>query len=184
MSCWSAQQIQEAYGIAERLGLEPPLADQQHYSALHREPVEKEYMPLYRNYKLGIMAWSPLEGGLLTGKYNDGIPQGSRLDVNKATFNDTIAKLQSDEGKASIEKVRKLSKIAESLDCSTTVLSLAWAAKNENMTTIILGATKTEQLVENLKALDVMEKLTSEVMNKIEDVLQNKPEPLPTYGRL
>lgn len=81
VSAWSAQQIQEAIGVAERYGLEPPLADQQHYSALYREPVEKEYMPLYKTNKLGIMAWSPLESGLLTGKYNDGVTEGSRFDV-------------------------------------------------------------------------------------------------------
>ncbi|MCO5613690.1 hypothetical protein L7F22_067968 [Adiantum nelumboides] len=183
VSCWTAQQIQEAYGIAERLGLEPPLADQQHYSALYREPVEKEYLPLYSRYKLGIMAWSPLEGGILTGKYNGGIPQGSRLDVLKDSFKQTLEKLQSPEGKSQIEKVQRLTKIAESLSCSTTVLSLAWAAKNENITTVILGATKTEQLLENLKALDVIDKLTPDILHQIEEILANKPEPLPSYGR-
>lgn len=80
-SAWSAQQIQEAYGVAERLGLEPPLADQHQYSALHRAPVEKDYLPLCKTYGMGVMAWSPLAGGILTGKYNEGIPKGSRFDV-------------------------------------------------------------------------------------------------------
>ena len=180
---WSVQQIQEAIGIADRLGLDPPLADQAQYNALKRDRVEKEYAPLYKNNNYGLTIWSPLSSGLLTGKYNDGIPQGSRYDVQKDMFSDTIKALQSDEGKAKIAKVRGLSKLAESLGCSTTQLALAWAASNPNVSTVILGATKTEQLLDNLGALDVIDKLTPDVHAKIEEILQNKPEPNPTYGR-
>lgn len=151
---------------------------------LHREPVEKEYMPLYRKHGLGLTIWSPLAWGLLTGKYNDGIPKGSRFDLNAdSTFDGAIQSLRSSEGMAKVEKVRKLTKIAEGLGCSMAVLALAWAAKNEHVSTVILGASRKEQIVENLKALDYIEKLTPDIMTEIDEVLANKPAPLPTFGR-
>lgn len=146
--------------------------------------MEKEYDPLYKKHDLGLTIWSPLASGLLTGKYNDGVPKGSRFDVNSSFFNDTVKSLESPEGKAKIEKVRGLTKIAESLGCSVTVLALAWAAKNEHVSTVILGATKKEQLLENLKALEFLDKITPDVNEKIEDILQNKPAPVPNFGRL
>lgn len=181
---WSAEQIQEAYGIADRLGLDPPVADQCQYHALHRERVEKEYAPLYAKHNFGLTTWSPLASGLLTGKYNDGVPQGSRFDVNSSFFNDTIKSLNEPEGKAKLEKVRKLGDVAKALGCSTASLSLAWVAKNENVSTVILGATKQEQLLENLKAIDVLDKLTPDVMEKIDGILENKPTPAASFGRL
>jgi aryl-alcohol dehydrogenase-like predicted oxidoreductase len=183
-SAWSAEQISEAYGIAERLGLDPPLADQSQYSALHREPVEKDYLPLYRKHGLGLTIWSPLAWGLLSGKYNDGIPKGSRFDLNAGgTFSGAIASLQSPEGQAKLERVRRLAAIAEQLGCSTAVLALAWAAKNPHVSTVILGASKVEQVRENLQALHVLDKLTPDVLQQIEAALDNKPAPLPTFGR-
>ncbi|KAK0522193.1 hypothetical protein OC842_006537 [Tilletia horrida] len=182
-SAWSVEQISEAYGIAERLGLDPPLTDQSQYSALHREPVEKEYLPLYEKHRFSVACWSPLAWGLLTGKYNSGIPKGSRFDTEKATFGAAIDSLQTDEGKAKIEKVRSLTKVADKLGCSVTVLSLAWAAKNPNISTVILGASKKEQLLENLKALDVIDLLTPEVLAEVEGALGNKPAKLPDFGR-
>lgn len=181
---WSVQQIQEAISIAERLGLDPPFADQAQYNAFKRDRVEGEYAPLYKNYQYGLTIWSPLASGLLTGKYNDGIPQGSRFDQKKEMFNDTIQSLQSESGKAKIEKVQKLTKIAQILNCTTSQLSLAWAASNPNVSTVILGVTKPEQLEENLGALKVMDKLTPEIHAQIEEILQNKPDEQPNYGRL
>lgn len=181
---WSVQQIQEAISIAERLGLDPPFADQAQYNAFKRDRVEGEYAPLYKNYQYGLTIWSPLASGLLTGKYNDGIPQGSRFDQKKEMFNDTIQSLQSESGKAKIEKVQKLTKIAQTLNCTTSQLSLAWAASNPNVSTVILGVTKPEQLEENLGALKVMDKLTPEIHAQIEEILQNKPDEQPNYGRL
>ncbi|PWN46312.1 putative potassium channel beta subunit protein [Ceraceosorus guamensis] len=184
---WTAQQIEEAHGVADKLGLIPPVADQAKYSALHREKIEKEYAPLYKKYGYGLTTWSPLESGLLTGKYNDiaqgKIPDGSRYQTKADTFTDTIAKLKTPEGQAKIEKVKGLTKIAESLGTSVAILSLAWAASNPNVSTVILGASKTEQVLENLKALDILPKLTPEVHEQIEKVLANKPEPDATYGR-
>jgi aryl-alcohol dehydrogenase-like predicted oxidoreductase len=123
--------------------------------------------------------------GLLTGKYNDGIPEGSRFDVKKDMFSDTLKSLtETEEGKAKITKVRELTKIAESLGCSMSQLALAWAASNSHVSTVILGITKPEQLKENLGALDVIDKLTPELHEKIEEILKNKPAEAPTYGRL
>ncbi len=182
---WSAQQLQEAWAVAGRLNLIGPVADQTQYNAFHRERIEKEYHELYKApHNLGLTIWSPLASGLLTGKYNDGIPAGSRFDTHSAFFESTVKSLQSDEGKAKIEKVRKLSTIAEQLGCSVATLSIAWCAKNENVSTVILGATKEDQLAENLQALEIIPKLTDDVIQKIEDVLQNKPTPAPTFGRL
>jgi len=112
---WSAQAIQEAITVSERLGLIAPIADQPQYSMLHREKLEKEFAPLYKNYSYGTTIWSPLASGLLTGKYNDGIPSGSRFDTAASFFNDTIKSLQEPEGRAKIQKVRDLTKIAEEL---------------------------------------------------------------------
>lgn len=127
---WSAQQIEEAHSVANRLNLIPPIADQCQYNMFHRERLEKEYDPLYKSHNYGTTIWSPLSSGLLTGKYNDGVPSGSRFDTNKSFFDNTVKELQSPEGKAKIEKVRKLTEIAEGLGTKVTNLALAWCAKN------------------------------------------------------
>ncbi|KAF2739330.1 voltage-gated potassium channel subunit beta-1 channel subunit beta-1 [Polyplosphaeria fusca] len=172
---WSAAQIQEAMDIAEKYNLIGPIAEQPQYNAFHRERFESEYAPLYkRGY--GTTIWSPLASGVLTGKYNDGIPEDSRFATNAKTFSNTIQGLQSEEGQAKIDKVRKMTTIAEKLGGSMAQLALAWAAKNPNVSTVILGATKPEQVHDNCKALQLLPKLTPEVMEEIEGILQNKPK--------
>ncbi|KAK4040967.1 NADP-dependent oxidoreductase domain-containing protein [Parachaetomium inaequale] len=180
---WSAAQITEAIGLAEKHHLIAPVVEQPQYNAFHRERFEVEYAPLFRQHGYGTTIWSPLASGLLTGKYNDGIPQDSRFATNKAFFESTIKELQSEQGQAKLEKVRKLTKIAERLGATATHLALAWAAKNPNVSTVILGATKIEQVLDNLKALDVIDKLTPEIMEEIEGVLDNKPKGVATWGR-
>ncbi|KAH6853236.1 NADP-dependent oxidoreductase domain-containing protein [Chaetomium sp. MPI-CAGE-AT-0009] len=180
---WSAAQITEAIQIAEKHNLIAPVVEQPQYNAFHRQRFEVEYEPLYRQYGYGTTTWSPLASGLLTGKYNDGIPEDSRFATNSAFFSDTIKSLKSDEGQAKIDKVRKLTKIAERLGVNVSQLVLAWTAKNPNVSTVILGATKIEQLTDNLAALDVIDKLTPEILEEIEAVLDNKPAAVPTYGR-
>lgn len=120
---------------------------------------------------------------MLTGKYNDGIPEGSRFANHKDFFNSTVAQLQTEEGKAKIEKVRKLTKIAERLGGNATQLALAWCAKNPNVSTVILGATKVEQIEDNMKALKLLPKLTPELMEEIEGILSNKPNQPNAFGR-
>lgn len=172
---WSAAQIQEANDIAEKYNLIAPIVEQPQYNAFHRERFEKEYAPLYEKFQYGTTIWSPLASGLLTGKYNDGIPEDSRFATNKDFFKKTVEELKSEEGQAKIEKVKKLTKVAEKLGASTSQLALAWAAKNPHVSTVILGASKVQQVHDNCAALKLLPKLTPEVMEEIEGILANKP---------
>ncbi|KAI7082287.1 Aldo/keto reductase [Hortaea werneckii] len=180
---WSAVQIMEATQIAEKYNLIAPIADQPQYNAFHRQRFEVEYAPLYEQFQYGTTIWSPLASGLLTGKYNDGIPEDSRFANNKTFFENTVKSLQTDEGKAKIAKVRKLTEIAQKLGVSVAALSIAWCIKNENVSTVILGATKVAQIEDNCKAISVLDKLTPELMEEIEKILDNKPAEAPTFNR-
>ncbi|KAL7411145.1 NADP-dependent oxidoreductase domain-containing protein [Mrakia frigida] len=180
---WSAQQLQEAHHVADKYNLIAPIVEQPQYSMLHRERFEVEYAPIFKSYGTGTTIWSPLASGMLTGKYNDGVPEDSRYATNKEFFKDTVAKLKTPEGQAKIEKVKALTKVAESLDGTMTHLALAWAAKNPNVSTVILGASKPEQVTDNLKALKLIPKLTPEIMAEIEKILDNTPEKPSTWGR-
>ncbi|KAF5649374.1 potassium channel beta subunit [Fusarium sp. NRRL 52700] len=179
---WTAAQITEATHIAERYNLIAPVVEQPQYNAFHRERFEVEYAPLFNQFEYGTTIWSPLASGLLTGKYNNGIPEDSRFATNKAFFENTVNELQSEAGKAKIEKVKKLSEVAERLGGNVAQLSLAWALKNPNVSTVILGATKVEQLEDNFKALDIYKKIDDKVLEEIEKILDNKPKPAPTYN--
>lgn len=172
---WSAVQIMEAYGIARRDHLIPPLMEQPEYNMFHRDRVEKEYAELYKEIGLGTTIWSPLASGLLTGKYNDGFPEGSRLAM--PNYDWLRKRLETEEGKQRIEKVKRLTPLAQQLGCSMAQLALAWCLKNPNVSTVITGATKLHQLQDNLYALDVLAKLTPDVMESIEKILANKPAP-------
>jgi len=172
---WSAEQIQQATDIAEKYNLIAPIAEQPQYNAFHRERFEKEYKPLYEKYQYGTTIWSPLASGFLTGKYNDGIPEGSRYANNSDMMKSKIEELKSEEGQSKIKKVKELTKIAEKLGGTTTQLSLAWFAKNKNVSTVILGATNPQQVHDNCGAMKLLPKLTDDVMKQIEDILGNKP---------
>jgi len=179
---WSAQQITEAYWIAIMQGLEPPQFEQPQYNMLKRDRFETEYHPLYEKpYQIGTTVWSPLASGILTGKYNDGIPEGSRLTQKGYEF--LINSLELHKKSGSIEKIKKLADYASSnLGCSLTKLALAWCIKNKNVSTVILGITNHQQLLENLSCLSLVEKLTSEQMAEIDEILDNKPEPYAGFG--
>lgn len=166
---WSAEQIMEAYSIARHNHMIPPTMEQPQYNMLHREKVEKEFAPLYTEIGLGTTIWSPLASGLLTGKFNNGIPADSRVNLPGLKWlKDSI---ESEEGKEKIEKVKKIAAIAKDAGLSTTHLSLLWCLKNPSVSTVILGASKAEQLSDNLKALDNKALLTDEVMIKIGNIL-------------
>lgn len=172
---WSAQQIMEAHGIARQYGLTPPTMEQPEYNMFHRDRVEAEYRRLYSAIGLGATIWSPLASGILTGKYLDGIPSDSR--VNLPGYEWLRRKFESPEGQAKIAKTRELAALAQELDASLPCMALAWCAVNPNVSTVILGASRQSQLEENLKALDVVPKLTPEIMDRIDGILQNKPKP-------
>ncbi len=174
-SQWSARQIVEAYGIARREHLVPPQMEQPEYNMFSRQLVELEYTHLYTEIGLGTTIWSPLANGLLTGKYQQGIPDGSRLSLKEY---DWLRKdYESAEGQAKIKKVESLQNVAEELSCSLAQLGLAWCLKNPNVSTVITGASKRKQLLENMKAPEIAEKIDADLMARIDSILQNKPEP-------
>ena len=174
---WSAQEIMEAYSVAREYSLTPPTMEQPQYNMLHRDKVEGEFDKLYAPdvIGLGTTVWSPLASGLLTGKYNDGIPEGSR-----ATRHDDLPwvrdMFEGEEVPPQLEKVRQLTKLAQEIDISMPHLALAWCLKNPNVSTAITGASRVEQVKSNLQAVDHQDKLTHEVMDRIEGILRNKPE--------
>ena len=170
---WSAAQLMEAHGVARQLGLIGPLMEQPQYNMFHRDRVEREYAPLYDAIGLGLTIWSPLASGLLTGKYNDGIPPGTRATLPGYEF--LHKRFVDDEATRRIEKVRRLQPIAQLLGCSLAQLAIAWTIKNPHVSTTILGATKVPQLRENLGALEVAARITPSELEQIEAVLQNRP---------
>ncbi len=164
---WSAADIRAAWEIAERHHLHKPVMEQPQYNLFHRQRVEQEYARLYDDIGLGLTTWSPLASGLLTGKYRAGIPAGSRgaLD-NMAWMREQL------QDKAKNEAVAQLGEIAKELGCSTAQLALAWANRNPRVSTVILGASRLEQLQDNLGALAVTPKLTPEVVERMEQLTQ------------
>ena len=172
---WNAQQITEAVGVARREHLIPPLMEQPQYNMFHRERVEKEYAPLFSQFGLGTTIWSPLASGLLTGKYNQGIPSGTRATLDGYEW--LRKKFESTEAQLQLEKVGKLIPLADEIGCTMAQLALAWCLKNPNVSTIITGASRKQQVQENMVALDVTEKLTPDIMQRIEEILENQPKP-------
>jgi voltage-dependent potassium channel beta subunit len=167
---WSAGDIMRAHEIAREHDLAPPQMEQPQYNMLHRDRVEKEYLPLYREIGLGTTIWSPLASGLLSGKYNNGIPPGSRASLDGYEW--LKGYLITPEN---IEKVRQLEPIAKELGCTLAQLALAWCLVNPNVSCAITGATRAEQVNENMKALDYVSKLNPTLMERIDTILGNKP---------
>lgn len=167
---WSASELMEAHVVAEKYGLIGPTMEQPQYNMFEREKMEKEYVHLFKHHGLGTTIWSPLASGLLTGKYNDGMPTDTRLSIDGI---DWLKERMFMDNK--VEKAKKVTALANELGTSIALLSLAWCLKNEYVSTVILGASKVSQLEENLKAFSVVPLLTPEVMEKIDAILQNKP---------
>ncbi|WP_295234619.1 aldo/keto reductase [Sediminibacterium sp.] len=167
---WSGVELMEAHRVAQHYRLIGPSMEQPQYNLFERNKIENDYLEVYKNVGLGTTIWSPLAAGLLTGKYNNGIPEGSRLAIEGFDWLKERWIMQD-----KIEKVQQLQLLANELGCSLPALSIAWCIKNPNVTTAILGATKKEQLIDNLTALKAVELLTSEVIDKIEAIMQNKP---------
>ena len=170
---WSKAQIMEAYQIARREHLIPPTMEQPEYSMLKRDKVEQEYLSLFDDIGLGTTIWGSLKSGFLTGKYNNGIPDGSRLSLDGFDWLKEI--LFSEEGLKNMEKIKKLTKIAEELEISMASLALAWVLKNPNVSTAMVGGSTPEQVKENMQVIDYVGLLTDEVMERIENILDNKP---------
>jgi voltage-dependent potassium channel beta subunit len=172
---WSAQEIMEAHMIAAKNNLIGPAMEQPEYNLFNRNKMEKEYLQIFKTVGLGTTIWSPLASGVLTGKYNNDIPEDSRLAVPGFEWlKDKAYAMEK------INKVKKLKTVSDKLGTTLATLSIAWCIKNINVTTAILGATKKEQLTENLKAIEVLPKITAEVLEQIEIIMQTKPV-LPEY---
>jgi voltage-dependent potassium channel beta subunit len=167
---WSGVEIMEAHRVAQAYRLIGPAMEQPQYNLFERDKLEKDYTEIYKNVGLGTTIWSPLAAGLLTGKYNNGIPEDSRLAI--PGFDWLKDRWIMDE---KIAKVKQLQALATELGVSLPSLSIAWCINNPNVTTAILGATKKEQLFDNLKALEVVNLLSTEVIEKIEVIMANKP---------
>jgi voltage-dependent potassium channel beta subunit len=162
---WSAQEIRAAWDVADRHHLHKPVMEQPQYNLFHRKRVEQEYARLYEDIGLGLTIWSPLAGGLLTGKYRNGVPAGSRGALESMAF---LVKGLTDAAKNAA--VSQLEAVAGDLGCSLAQLSIAWAARNPRVSTVITGASRTMQLHDNLGAVDVISKLTPEVMARIDEI--------------
>lgn len=178
-SMWSADQIAEACGVADRLGLIGPVVEQPVYNMLERQPVEGDYARILDKFGIGTTIWSPLKQGILTGKYNDypdAPPAGTRL----AEASDPYTSMQrkgygNEQWQATIAGVRKIGDLASKLGVKTSQLAIAWCLKNSHVSTVLTGASRPEQVVDNVEALKVLDKLTPEVMAEIDSVLANKP---------
>ncbi len=169
-SQWSAAEIMEAHRVADQYNLIAPTVEQPQYNMFERFKMEQDYLPVFKNVGMGTTIWSPLAAGFLTGKYNNGIPEGSRLAIEGFDWLKDRW-IQDDK----LAKVKKLTNLANELNVTLAALSIAWTIHNPNVTTAILGATKKEQLEQNLKAIDALPVLTTEIIQKIEEILQNKP---------
>jgi voltage-dependent potassium channel beta subunit len=165
---WTAPQLSEAYAVCDEHGLHPPQMEQPQYNLFHRVRVEKELVPHFQKRGLGTTIWSPLGSGLLTGKYNNGVPAGTRLDVPGLEW--LRANLTGPGAPERIAAVRQLATVARELDTTLPRLALAWCLKNPHVSTVILGASRVEQLQENLGALDLVDRLTPDVLKRIEKI--------------
>jgi voltage-dependent potassium channel beta subunit len=172
---WSGVEIMEAHRVAHQYGLIGPSVEQPQYNLFERHKMENEFLMVFNTVGMGTTIWSPLASGLLSGKYNDGIPEDSRFAIQGFEW---LKDRWIKEGL--LEKVKQLSALAKELAVSMPALAIAWCIRNPHVSTAILGATKKEQLIENLKALDVLPKLTDEVMSRIDAIVQSKPV-LPEY---
>lgn len=172
-SQWTAQQITEAHGVARGLGLTPPTMEQPQYNLFERAKVDGDYLPLYERFGLGTTIWSPLKEGLLTGKYLDGIPEGTRFALSQ--YAGLREELASEAGQRQLAQTRELAALADEAGLSLTHVALLWCLSNPHVSTVILGASRLDQLMANLEALDHMDKMTPDLVDAIEGVVQNRP---------
>lgn len=170
---WGAERIMEAYECARKYHLVPPTMEQPQYNMFTRDKVEREFAGLYGDIGLGTTVWSPLASGMLTGKYLGGDPGDTRISLKNYEW--LRESFTNEEAEQRLKVIRQLNDLAKGLDTNLPRMALAWCLKNPHVSTAIMGASRVEQLQDNLKALEVLPKLTPEVMEKIEGVLGNKP---------
>uniref|UniRef100_UPI00358F81C9 voltage-gated potassium channel subunit beta-3-like n=1 Tax=Myxine glutinosa TaxID=7769 RepID=UPI00358F81C9 len=178
-SRWSAMEIMEAYSVARQFNLIPPVCEQAEYHVFQREKVEVQLPELYHKIGVGAMTWSPLACGIITGKYEDGIPMYSRASLKGYQW--LKERIVSDEGRRQRTKLKELQSVAEDLGCTLPQLAIAWCLRNEGVSSVLLGASSTEQLLEDLGAIQVLPKLTNQIVMEMDNVLGNKPHSKKDY---
>lgn len=167
---WDASQVVNAVGVAHQLNLIPPTMEQPQYNLFHRRRVELDLSPVCREFGIGLTTWSPLFSGLLSGKYNDGIPEGSRASLpDMAWIRDTMTPER-------IAITRRLTELAQSLGLTTAQLAITWILRRKEVSSVITGATRLEQLDENIAASEYVDRLNDEVLEQIEQIVGNLPE--------
>jgi voltage-dependent potassium channel beta subunit len=176
---WEAADIQSAISIAKSEHLIPPVVEQPQYNMFHRERMELEYRKLFRDHGMGTTIWSPLASGLLTGKYKDSMPGNTRASLPELTW--LKAQLESDSAVEKMNKLNELNDIAIELGCSLPQLAIAWCLANQNVSTVLLGASQSKQLQENLNSLEYVSALNPIAMERIDSILGNTPK-LPAFG--
>lgn len=170
---WNAQQITEAWAFAKAENMVAPVVEQPEYNLINRAKVEGEFAPLYTLTGMGLTIWSPLSSGLLTGKYLDGVPEGSRLSLPEYAW---LRKSKMGDGNSDeLNKIQQLAEVARDLDVPMHHLALNWCLANKNVSTVILGVSKMSQLEDNLRAKESADKLTPDVLLRLDDILDNKP---------
>ena len=169
---WEAAQIEEAYQIAEKHYLTPPTMEQPEYNMFNRSKLEKEYLDLFNKRGLGITTWSPLASGLLTGKYKNGIPEDTRMNLSGYEF--LRQRLESKEGRAMVDKAKQLEELADTAGIPLVNMALGWCLQNKNVSTVILGSSKPKQLKQNLKTLDYVDQFDDSLMQQIDKIISNQ----------
>uniref|UniRef100_UPI003AAF8688 voltage-gated potassium channel subunit beta-3-like n=1 Tax=Centroberyx gerrardi TaxID=166262 RepID=UPI003AAF8688 len=172
-SRWNAMEIMEAYSVARQFNLVPPVCEQAEYHYFQRDKVELHLPELYHKIGVGAMTWSPLACGLLTGKYNDGVPESSRAAMKGYAW--LKERLCSDEGKKQLVKIKELHLLADRLNCTAAQLAIAWCLRSEGVSSVLLGVSNTEQLLENLGSIRVLSQLTPPLVAEMDTLLGNKP---------
>ncbi|XP_025070666.1 voltage-gated potassium channel subunit beta-1 isoform X4 [Alligator sinensis] len=172
-SRWSAMEIMEAYSVARQFNMIPPVCEQAEYHLFQREKVEVQLPELYHKIGVGAMTWSPLACGIISGKYGNGVPESSRASLK--CYQWLKEKIVSEEGRKQQIKLKDLSPVAERLGCTLPQLAVAWCLRNEGVSSVLLGSSNPEQLIENLGAIRVLPKMTSHIVNEIDNILGNKP---------
>uniref|UniRef100_A0A8C7RK98 NADP-dependent oxidoreductase domain-containing protein n=1 Tax=Oncorhynchus mykiss TaxID=8022 RepID=A0A8C7RK98_ONCMY len=174
-SRWSAMEIMEAYSVARQFNLIPPVCEQAEYHYYHRDKVEVQLPELYHKIGVGVMTWSPLAGGLISGKYNDGVPEDSRAAMKGYVW--MKDRIFSEEGQKQLAKIKELHPLADRMNCTLSQLAIAWCLRSERVSCVLLGITNTDQLQENLGCIRVLSQLSPQTVAEMDALLGNKPRP-------
>ncbi|XP_061818349.1 voltage-gated potassium channel subunit beta-2 isoform X2 [Nerophis lumbriciformis] len=172
-SRWSAMEIMEAYSVARQFNLIPPVCEQAEYHYFQRDKVEVQLPELYHKIGVGAMTWSPLACGLITGKYSDGVPECSRAAMKGYQW--LRERVNSEEGRRQLAKIKELHLLADRLGCTAAQLAIAWCLRSEGVSSVLLGVSNTDQLLENLGALRILSQMTPQTVSEMDGVLGNKP---------